>query len=152
MFIFFCWLIFFKIDIALLSHEVHGSLDAKSAKKIADSTLIGAAFPSKFEARKNQYNQRINTKFPMLKDSKYRPVALYALSSLIGGMGYWYGNSYHQYGGEKSRPIATYPYSLYSAVPARSFFPRGFLWDEGFHQLVIQQWDPEITYASLVIC
>jgi mannosyl-oligosaccharide glucosidase len=64
-----------------------------------------------------------------------------ALSNLLGGIGYWYGRSLVKVkaGGALTRVTSAVlqmdEVTLFSAVPSRSAFPRGFLWDEGFHQV-----------------
>ena len=78
--------------------------------------------------------------------------AAQTLSNLLGGVGYWYDESRVTSPEllESGRGAVPYwPAPLYSAVPARSQFPRGFLWDEGFHGLLLQEWDAEMALDSL---
>ncbi|CAM9169154.1 unnamed protein product [Discosporangium mesarthrocarpum] len=66
-----------------------------------------------------------------------------ALSNLLGGTGYFSGRS--QIRGK----LESFEGSLFTAVPSRTFFPRGFLWDEGFHQLLVSTWDRSISVDVL---
>ncbi|KAI3652561.1 hypothetical protein MP228_001986 [Amoeboaphelidium protococcarum] len=52
-------------------------------------------------------------------------------------------------GRKTGHPERTGQMELYTTTPSRSFFPRGFLWDEGFHHLVIQPFDMRLTMDML---
>jgi len=75
-----------------------------------------------------------------------------ALSNMLGGLGYYYGREL-----VKENPDTDFEKiaesedaEIFTACPCRSFFPRGFLWDEGFHQLLISQWSPDISVEVLI--
>lgn len=88
------------------------------------------------------------------------------LSNLVGGIGYFFGDSvvdrsyapeyeeenegfWEETAEARSRAELKMegPSSLYTSIPSRPFFPRGFLWDEGFHLLPVADWDIDLSYA-----
>jgi mannosyl-oligosaccharide glucosidase len=80
-------------------------------------------------------------------------------SNMLGGIGYYHGSSIvdrtfrHDYDDDdenedgevgKQAPVLTEERELLTATPSRSFFPRGFYWDEGFHLALIGEWDNDL--------
>ncbi|CAM0884412.1 unnamed protein product [Alopecurus aequalis] len=137
-----------KIDIVFLSGA--GSKNPMIAERV--NRLTGPMLSTRLESKRKDFEERYNQIFNVNNKivSKELSVGRVALSSLLGGIGYFYGQSkialpksFSQKNGDKYIPY--WPAELYTAVPSRSFFPRGFLWDEGFHQLVIWRWDAHIS-------
>lgn len=82
------------------------------------------------------------------------------LSSLLGGIGYFQGSPSIGNGidvssnatdlaTDRDSSLTHSTITLLTGTPSRAIFPRGFLWDEGFHQLVMVRWNPAITLQIL---
>ncbi|KJX93906.1 mannosyl-oligosaccharide glucosidase like protein [Zymoseptoria brevis] len=101
-------------------------------------------------------------------DKKYLGFSKSLFSNLIGGIGYFHGDQVidRSYADEYEEENEGFwkdaaeararnlqktegPYELFTSVPSRPFFPRGFLWDEGFHLLPILDWDAEVVMQIL---
>ncbi|KLJ10762.1 mannosyl-oligosaccharide glucosidase [Blastomyces silverae] len=95
---------------------------------------------------------------------KYMEFSKAMFSNLVGGIGYFYGDSVvdqsnaPEYEEEnegfweeteearaRAQPSLVGPSELFTSIPSRPFFPRGFLWDEGFHLVPVIDWDLDLT-------
>ena len=99
------------------------------------------------------FNMRLMSVFPPqapFHEEQHRNLLKYLLSNLLGGIGYFHGKSKVASSSTSEHAQTTDvedkgPYQLFSSVPSRPFFPRGFLWDEGFHLQVILDWDMDLA-------
>lgn len=98
------------------------------------------------------------------QDDKFRRLGRSMLSNLAGGIGYFHGEhlvdrsdapEYEEENegfweeteaarGRRQEKLEG-PYDLFTSIPSRPFFPRGFLWDEGFHLIPIADWDMDLA-------
>ncbi|EFQ97264.1 mannosyl-oligosaccharide glucosidase [Nannizzia gypsea CBS 118893] len=144
----------FEFDIIFSSATAEKPLTSPTiTKRIKD---ISASFSQKYE----------KTFKPLapFNNPEYLRFSKEMLSNLVGGIGYFYGDSIvdRSYAPEydeenegfweeaaearsRAKLIPTNPSELFTSVPSRPFFPRGFLWDEGFHLLPIMEWDLDLT-------
>ena len=112
-----------------------------------EESLMGEAYTQLLSEKEDNFDLKFEQIF-QLSNKGYNESAVEfaqsALSNMVGGIGYFYGSSVVK-SRYNSMPVPYWEAPLYSAVPSRSFFPRGFLWDEGFHNLLISRWDAEIS-------
>ncbi|RIA87932.1 Glycoside Hydrolase Family 63 protein [Glomus cerebriforme] len=139
----------FQFDIIFQSESMPAHLDSES-------------LTTGLKSRSQEFDQRFEKTFG-LKEKGFDGDQIYfaqtIMSNLIGGIGYFYGSSivdrsftdsdedeeefWTKY--RQADPKLTRPLALFTATPSRPFFPRGFYWDEGFHQLLIGKWDNDLS-------
>uniref|UniRef100_A0A8C5KJ35 Mannosyl-oligosaccharide glucosidase n=1 Tax=Jaculus jaculus TaxID=51337 RepID=A0A8C5KJ35_JACJA len=137
---------------------VFKSGSAQAGGNRALGQLTGSLLTQVLDSHVEAFRKRFEKTF-QLKEKGLSPgeqvLGQVALSGLLGGIGYFYGQGLVlpdtgvEGSEQKEDPILFPPVPLFSGVPSRSFFPRGFLWDEGFHQLVVQRWDPFLTREAV---
>ncbi|CAE7195581.1 GCS2 [Symbiodinium pilosum] len=100
------------------------------------------------EKGSQSFKQRLSEVFgPQANSSE--GVAM-AVSGLLGGLGSFRGRLLARRREGTSERLERLPAAeLFTAVPSRAFFPRGFLWDEGFHGLLLSRWHPRMFLEIL---
>lgn len=134
-----------------------------SASKEVTSEDLTAEIKKNSASFHEKYLELFKPRTPF-KDEKFRTFGHSMMSNLAGGIGYFYGNQIvdRSYASEyeeenegfweetaearaRNRQTEEGPYELFTSIPSRPFFPRGFLWDEGFHLLPIADWDMDLA-------
>ncbi|KEF53270.1 uncharacterized protein A1O9_10718 [Exophiala aquamarina CBS 119918] len=105
---------------------------------------------------------------PPFKGAQFVGFSQYLLSNLMAGIGYLYGTDkvslnstseftdtqddfwmYASLGEEQKLVQERRPRQLLTSTPSRPHLPRGYLFDEGFHQEIILEWDMELAMTML---
>jgi len=133
--------------------------------------LVEISVKEGLDSLRSSFPTSVDKVFPRVApfdQEKYRRFSQEILSNLLGGLGFFHGDTkvdntrapeYQETEPEfwvgaaaamARAPITTTPpLTLLSHTPSRPFFPRGFLWDEGFHLLPVIEWDLDQAVSVL---
>jgi mannosyl-oligosaccharide glucosidase len=121
----------FQFEVIFESDSLRKELEEKN--QALPNELKGAEFDSVVADYYNKFSNKFESIF-QLKEKNFSSSAIFmaqsALSNMLGGIGFFSGRALVKSINNKE-PVYYWPANLYTAVPSRSFFPRGFLWDEG---------------------
>ncbi|KAK6455083.1 mannosyl-oligosaccharide glucosidase [Scheffersomyces xylosifermentans] len=101
-----------------------------------------------------KFEQKFSLNKPFNKSKKFKAFGKELLSGLLGGISYVYGDHlvdretvFDEDSFESYELVGSFegPHELFTLVPSRPFFPRGFLWDEGFHLLPLLKYDSDLV-------
>lgn len=148
---------------------IHGSFDfdvlysSREATRAMTASEMASSIQDNVITYRKDYSRVFTLKAPFSTDQH----ALFGqkmLADLLGGIGYFHGKAkvdkskkaiYAETTGKfwekttdakkHSIPETRGPYELFTHTPARAVFPRGFLWDEGFHLLPVLDWDVDLA-------
>lgn len=144
----------FEFDVIFNSGSAEHKLDHEDVTE--EIKKVSKSFSKRFE-------KVFDLKAPF-DGGKYDKFGKSMISNLIGGIGYFaghqlidrsYAEEYEeanegfweetaQARARKAQKLEG-PYELFTSVPSRPFFPRGFLWDEGFHLFPVADWDIDLV-------
>ncbi|KAL2268627.1 hypothetical protein VTJ83DRAFT_3473 [Remersonia thermophila] len=145
----------FEFDVLFSSESAGAEITSKDVtREVQEAT----------ESFEERFKGVFAPKAPFSDEKKYTKLGYSLFSNLIGGIGYFYGHSlvdrshaseydeesegfWEDAAAARARNLQALegPYELFTSIPSRPFFPRGFLWDEGFHLLPIADWDPDLA-------
>ncbi|PQQ16299.1 mannosyl-oligosaccharide glucosidase GCS1 [Prunus yedoensis var. nudiflora] len=138
----------FRTDVAFISGT--GLESPRLEERVGSHT--GTSLTSQLKEKQREFDTKFEKSFNLVHklDSESIVAGKAAIGNLLGGIGYFFGQSKIAISGNMNQgnhddSILYWPAELYTAVPSRPFFPRGFLWDEGFHQLLVWRWDIHIS-------
>lgn len=120
-----------------------------------EADLTATSLDLHLEKARKRFDDKFQRLFSLREKNvpqKERIFAKEALANLLGGIGFFYGSSVVKNDKRSTHSKSTSflpPVALFTATPSRATFPRGFLWDEGFHQLTVQRWNPDISRQCL---